>query len=109
MVLDNFTTHKAAALYHAYPAVEARRILEKITFHYTPKHASWLNMVEIEIGVMNQQCLNRRIGSWEELHQELKAWETMRNTEKASIEWLFSVEKARSKFHRAYDDLTIQN
>ncbi|MBE4583215.1 transposase, partial [Vibrio navarrensis] len=84
-------------------------ILRKITFHYTPPHASWLNMVEIEIGVMNQQCLNRRIGSWEELYRELKAWETMRNTEKASIEWLFDVDKARNKLHRAYDELTIQN
>ncbi|MBE4574470.1 IS630 family transposase, partial [Vibrio navarrensis] len=55
------------------------------------------------------QCLNRRIGSWEELHRELKAWETMRNTEKASIEWLFDVDKARNKLHRAYDELTIQN
>lgn len=104
VVLDNFTTHKAGALYHTFPAEEARRILRKITFHYTPPHASWLNMVEIEIGVMNQQCLNRRIGSWEELHRELKAWETMRNTEKASIEWLFDVDKARNKLHRAYDE-----
>lgn len=109
VVLDNFTTHKAGALYHTFPAGEARRILRKITFHYTPPHASWLNMVEIEIGVMNQQCLNRRIGSWEELHRELKAWETMRNAEKASIEWLFDVDKARNKLHRAYDELTIQN
>jgi transposase len=109
VVLDNFTTHKAGALYRTFSAGEARRILRKITFHYTPPHASWLNMVEIEIGVMNQQCLNRRIGSWEELHRELKAWETMRNAEKASIEWLFNVDKARNKLHRAYDELTIQN
>lgn len=109
VVLDNYCTHKPGSLYKAFPPAEARRILRKITFHYTPKHASWLNMVEIEIGVMNQQCLDRRIGSWEELRCQLGAWEAKRNAEKASIDWLFDVDKARDKLHRAYDSLTIQN
>lgn len=65
LVLDNLNTHNAASLYKSYPPEEARRILRKIEFHYTPKHASWLNMVEIEIGNMNQQCLDRRIPDWE--------------------------------------------
>ncbi|MBE3669501.1 hypothetical protein BOO25_11245 [Vibrio navarrensis] len=63
----------------------------------------------VEIGGMNQQSLNRRIGSWEQLHRELKAWESMRNGAKASIEWLFDVDNARKKLHWAYDELTIQN
>ena len=83
--------------------------MRKLEFHYTPKHASWLNMVEIEIGTMNRQCLDRRIASMDLLTSELAAWETQRNREKASINWLFDVDKARSKLHRAYDNLTDQN
>ncbi|WDE06712.1 IS630 family transposase [Thalassomonas viridans] len=109
IVLDNYCTHKPGSLYKAFPPAEARRILRKITFHYTPKHASWLNMVEIEIGVMNQQCLDRRIGSWEELRRQLGAWEVKRNAKKTAINWLFDVDQAREKLHRAYDNLTIQN
>jgi len=109
VVLDNLITHTPGSLYCRYSAQEARRILDKITFHYTPKHASWLNMVEIEIGVMNRQCLNRRIATWEELTQELQAWEKRRNDEQASINWMFDVKQARQKLNRAYDKLTCQN
>ena len=109
VVLDNLNTHQPASLYRAFPAPEARRLLRKLEFHYTPKHASWLNMVEIEIGNMNQQCLDRRIDSMDLLESELAAWETRRNREKASINWLFDVDKARTKLHRAYDRLTSQN
>lgn len=109
VVLDNLITHSKGAIYHRYSAQEARRILDKITFHYTPKHASWLNMVEIEIGVMNRQCLNRRIGSWAELKNELSAWEARRNNEEARINWMFDVDQAREKLTRAYDKLTCQN
>ncbi|MCL1158247.1 transposase, partial [Shewanella inventionis] len=109
LVLDNYTTHSPGSLYKAYPAAEARRILKKIEFHYTPKHASWLNMVEIEIGVMNRQCLDRRIGTWNDLRLSLKAWETTRNNEKASINWMFDVDNARSKLNRAYKFLNSQN
>ncbi|MGI2227774.1 transposase, partial [Shewanella frigidimarina] len=83
--------------------------LKKIEFHYTPKHASWLNMVEIEIGVMNRQCLDRRIGTWNDLRFSLKTWETTRNNEKASINWMFDVDNARSKLNRAYKFLNSQN
>lgn len=109
LVLDNFTTHRPASLYKAFPAAEARRILKRLEFNYTPKHASWLNMAEIEIGVMNKQCLDRRIGSWDLLTSELKAWENNRNAEKASINWMFDVDGARQKLNRAYGALTSQN
>ena len=109
VVLDNLNTHQPASLYRAFPAPAARRLLRKLEFHYTPKHASWLNMVEIEIGNMNRQCLDRRIDSMDLLESELAAWETQRNREKANINWLFNVDKGRTKLHRAYDSLTSQN
>jgi transposase len=105
LVLDNLNTHNAVSLYKTYPPEEARRILRKIEFHYTPKHASWLNMVEIEIGNMNQQCLDRRIPDWGMLKNELAAWESVRNNEKATIKWMFDLDKARTKLTRAYDVL----
>jgi len=92
LVLDNLSTHSAAALYESFDAAEARRILRRLEFHFTPKHASWLNMVEIEIGVMVSQCLDRRIPSMEMLVKEVKAWERRRNRDKARIKWLFTVE-----------------
>jgi len=105
VVLDNLSTHTEGALYKAFPPQEARRILNKIELHYTPKHASWLNMVEIEIGNMNQQCLNRRIESTAELKKELAAWEWRRNRDGASINWMFNVDAAREKLERAYEAL----
>ena len=109
VVLDHLNTHQPASLYRAFPAPKARRLLRKLEFHYTPRHASWLNMVEIEIGNMNRQCLDRRIDSMDLLEAELAAWETRRNRERASINWMFDVDKARTKLHRAYDKLTGQN
>ena len=105
VVMDNYGTHKAGSLYQTFEPQEALRIMQRLEFHYTPKHASWLNMVEIEIGNMNQQCLDRRIPSWEKLVTELAAWEKRRNEAKASIKWLFNVDKAREKLNRAYDNL----
>ena len=105
VVLDNLNTHCAGSLYKAFPAEEARRILKRLEFHHTPKHASWLNMVEIEIGNMNQQCLDRRIDKREILIAELSAWEERRNQERASINWMFNVDKAREKLTKAYDRL----
>lgn len=105
VVMDNLSTHTPAALYEHLEPVEARRILRRLEFHYTPKHASWLNMVEIEIGVMVAQCLNRRIPDKPTLVSEVAAWERRRNREKASIKWLFTVERAREKLGRAYPSL----
>lgn len=106
VVLDNLSTHTAGALYETFPASEARRILQRLEFHYTPKHASWLNMVEIEIGVLRGQCLDRRIGERDILIAEIAAWQKQRNTSGARIKWRFTIQKARTKLARAYPDTT---
>ena len=105
VVLDNLSTHTAGALYETFPASEAHRILQRLEFHHTPKHASWLNMVEIEIGVLRGQCLDRRIGEREVLVAEIDAWQRQRNASGARITWKFTTEKARSKLARAYPDI----
>lgn len=102
VVLDNLSAHSASALYQRFEPAEARRILSRLEFHFTPKHASWLNMVEIEIGVMVRQCLDHRIADKETLTAEITAWERRRNREQARIEWMFTVERAREKLGRAY-------
>ena len=102
VVVDNLSIHSAGALYQAFPACEARRLLRRLEFHYVPKHASWLNMVEIEIGVLRGQCLNRRIATKEQLVAEIAAWQRQRNTSGACIKWMFTTEKARAKMGRAY-------
>jgi DDE superfamily endonuclease len=110
IVLDNLSTHSAGAIYQAFPAGEARRVLRRLEFHYVPKHASWLNMVEIEIGVLRSQCLDRRIATPEQLVSEIAAWEQQRNAAKARITLMFTTEKARAKMGRAYPQLAgVQN
>jgi transposase len=104
VVLDNLSTHSPGALYEAFPAPEAHRILRRLEFHYTPKHASWLNMVEIEIGVLRSQCLDRRIDDRKTLEAEIAAWEAQRNTAGARIKWMFTTPRARIKLLRAYPD-----
>jgi hypothetical protein len=104
VVLDNLSAHSPAALYKRYAPAEARRILSRLEFHFTPKHASWLNMVEIEIGVMVNQCLDRRIADKATLTSEIAGWERRRNAEKARIKWMFTVERARQKLGRAYPE-----
>jgi transposase len=102
VVLDNLSTHSPGALYEAFPPQEARRILKKLEFHFVPKHASWLNMVEIEIGVLNRQCLDRRISNKAILKREVARWERRRNKERARVRWRFTVESARTKLGRTY-------
>lgn len=102
VVMDNLSTHSAGALYDTFPATEARRILKRLEFHHTPKHASWLNMVEIEIGVLRSQCLDRRIDDKAQIIAEIAAWEQQRNAERAQINWMFTTEKAREKLRKAY-------
>jgi transposase len=104
VVMDNLSTHNQGALYETFPAPEAHRILQRLEFHYTPKHASWLNMVEIEIGVMRGQCLDRRIGERATLITEIEAWQQQRNATGARIKWKFTTQKARAKLARAYPD-----
>jgi transposase len=108
VVLDNLSAHSAAALYQAFPPAEARRILSRLEFHFTPKHASWLNMVEIEIGVMVAQCLDRRIPDKTTLITEIAAWERRRNAEKARINWMFTVDRAREKLGRLYPQPAVR-
>jgi transposase len=108
VVLDNLSTHSAASLYKTFPAAEARRVLKKLEFHFTPKHASWLNMVEIEIGVLRGQCLNRRIAERERLISEVAAWEHQRNKSGAKINWMFTAENARTKMDRAYPEIEAE-
>jgi transposase len=102
VVMDNLSTHSAGALYDAFPAPEAHRLLKRLDFHHTPKHASWLNMVEIEIGVLRSQCLDRRIHDEGQLVAEIGSWERQRNADKAQINWMFTTEKARQKLRKAY-------
>jgi len=102
IVQDNLSTHSAGALYQAFPPAEARRILRRLEFHYTPKHASWLNMVEIEIGVLRGQCLDRRIDDPKRLRREIAAWERKRNAARSRIKWMFTTDKARAKMAGAY-------
>jgi transposase len=103
VVLDNLSTHRPGALYKSMPPEEARRILRRLEFHYTPKHGSWLNMAEIEIGVLDRQCLDRRIGDFRLLTNEVAAWVTERNDERATIKWMFTLDRARTKMTRAYE------
>lgn len=102
MVMDNLNTHSLASLYEAFPPQEARRLAERFEIHYTPKHASWLNMAEIEIGVMSRQCLKRRIFSKDEMDAEVKAWTYLRNAANRSVDWQFSTEDARTKLKYLY-------
>src|SRR5713226_777712 len=102
VVLDNLSTHSVGALYQTFSPCEAHRVLRRLEFHYVPKHASWLNMVEIEIGVLRTQCLDRRIATKERLVSEIAAWERQRNASGARIKWMFTTEKARAKMGRVY-------
>ena len=97
VVLDNLNTHTFAALYQAFPPEEARRIARKLEFHYTPKHGSWLNMVEIELAVLVKQCLKRRIPDMDTLQREVAAWQNTRNAQRATVKWLFNVTHARTR------------
>ena len=107
LVLDNLNTHTGASLYEAFSPAEARRLLSRLEFHYTPKHGSWLNMAEIEIGVMNGQCLNRRIAEQQIICEEVAAWEHQRNKEEAKIRWTFTVSDARVKLAKIYPSIEI--
>jgi hypothetical protein len=102
VVLDNLNTHRAASLYETFAPEEARRILKKLEFHYTPQHGSWLNIAEIELSVFSRQCLDRRIGDEETLRGEVKKLEEERNAVCAKNEWRFTSEEARRKLHRLY-------
>jgi hypothetical protein len=102
LVMDNLNTHKPASLYEAFPPPEARRLLRHLEFHYTPKHASWLDMAEIELSVFTSQCLNRRISDPEELTQQAAAWEARRNLDGIPVKWRFTLNDARRRLPHLY-------
>jgi hypothetical protein len=102
VVMDNLNTHKPASLYEAFPPAEARRLLRRLEFHYTPKHASWLNMAEIELSVLSSQCLDRRIADRETLAQESSAWQGRRNRDAIPVKWRFTVQNARTTLPHLY-------
>ena len=105
MVQDNLNTHDGASLYEALRPEEARRLLDKIEWHYTPKHGSWVNMAETELGIMNGQCLDRRMDSQALIAQEVAAWESKRNARKARIHWRFTLTVARQKLGKLYPSI----
>ena len=102
LVQDNLNTHDGASLYEAFAPEEARRLLDRIEFHYTPKHGSWLNMAETEISIMNGQCLDRRLDRQEAIAAEVAAWESERNAREARIHWTFTLAAARQKLRKLY-------
>ena len=106
LVLDNLNTHTLGSLYETFQAPEARRLAQRLEIHYTPKHASWLNIAENEIGVLSSQCLDRRIEDREEFEREVAGWERERNEKRVEVNWKFTVEMARVKLRRVYPSLS---
>ncbi len=102
VVLDNLNTHRMASLYETFPAAEARRIVRRLEFHHTPQHASWLNMAEIEFSVLTRACLQGRNPDETALQRAINAYEVQRNASKATINWRFNTQDARTKLHRLY-------
>ncbi len=105
LVMDNFKTHVASAFYETFEPEEAKRLWDRFEFIYTPKHGSWLNMAEIELHVLNGQCLNRHIATFEEVKDEAKAWESNRNNKDCKINWQFTNGNARIKLKRLYPSI----
>ena len=105
LVMDNLNTHKGASLYETFSPEEARRLLNRLELHYTPKHGSWLNIAEIELRVLSGQCLNRRIPDQQILQNEMTAWQNQRNFQKTKVDWQFSSDDARIKLKRLYPTL----
>lgn len=102
LVMDQLNTHSPASLYEAFAPTEAKRLADKLEIHHTPKHGSWLNMAEIELSVLQRQCLNRRLGDRAMLEGEVTAWVAARNAAAATIDWRFTTEDARIKLKRLY-------
>jgi hypothetical protein len=102
LVMDNLNTHTLSSLYEAFPAAEAFEIAQKLEIPYTPKHGSWLNIAEIKLSAMTNQCLNRRIDSLDKLNREVRAWQHERNRNQKTVKWLFTTDDARIKLHSLY-------
>ena len=106
LVMDNLNTHSGASLYDVFAPQEARRLLDRLDIHYTPKHGSWLNMAEIALGVLSRQCLGRRIPDKATLRAEVAAWQQRRNAAQAKVDWRFTTADARIKLKRLYPTLS---
>jgi len=102
LVCDNLNTHDIASLYEAFPAAEAHRLRQRLEIHYTPRSGSWLNVAEIELGVLSRQCLDRRIGSAAELQREVVAWQEQRNADASVVKWRFTTADARIRLRHLY-------
>lgn len=109
LVNDNLNTHTLSVLYQAFEPIEARRLYERFEVHYTPKHASWLNMAECELSVLSRQCLDRRMESRSLLEQEVRVWEEDRNQKEVRVDWQFTTADARIKLQRLYPVLASIN
>ena len=103
--MDNLNTHRLSSLYEAFEPADARRIAERLEIHYTPKHGSWLNMAEIELGVLSRQCLDRRIPDRDALGREVEAWQKRRNRDGVRVNWRFSTEDARITLKSLYPSI----
>jgi uncharacterized small protein (DUF1192 family) len=106
LVLDNLNTHKPASLYEAFSPAEARRLIDRLEIHYTPKHGSWLNMAETELSSLSRQCLDRRIADKQTLKNEIESWQNTRNNKKNSVDWRFTTADARIKLKRLYPTIS---
>ena len=107
LVLDNLNTHTLGALYDAFPPAEARRLAERLELHHPPKHGSWLNIAENELSALTTQCLARRLGTLDQLEQEVHAWETSRNDARVRVDWRFTIDRAREKMRPVYPVVNI--
>ena len=107
LVMDNLNTHNKSSLYEAFEPAEAKRIADKLEIHYTPKHGSWLDMAEIELGILARQCLSRRIDNMEQLKDEVAAWQEIRNTAEAIVNWRFTTKDARIKLKKLYPSIEV--
>ena len=105
LVMDNFKTHDPSAFYETFEPAEAKRLWDRLEFVYTPKHGSWLNMAEIELHVLNGQCLNRHISTMEKVKQEVETWQTNRNNKNSKINWQFTNKEARVKLTKLYPSI----
>ena len=105
LVQDNLNTHSPASLYEAFEPAEAQRLAKRFEFHYTPKHGSWLDMAEIELGILGRQCLSRRIAHIDTLRRETKAWEKNRNEAETKVNWQFTTADARIKLRQLYPSI----
>ena len=105
LVQDNLNTHSPASLYEAFEPAEAKRLADRFEFHYTPKHGSWLDMAEIELGILGRQCLARRIDNLDDLRREAKAWKMTRNSAGMKVNWQFTTVDARIKLRQLYPSI----